>query len=148
MIQPRETRSQRFARRQNDAPTTSLVHLRSAAATDADLSGILDRLDQLYADTFEIVHAGEAAFFSDPILQHAATGILIQIGETAKHLPDSFTSSVDVPYIEMIKMRNRLAHALTDIDWPTVWSTVSLDIPDAALKQRRALVDGRSDTQQ
>lgn len=141
MNQPRAPRSQQFAKKQNTAPTSSLVHLRSARASDEDVQLIVARLEELYDDASEIVRCGEDAFFSDRIRLHAAVGLLIQIGETAAHLPQPFVAAHDdLPYRAMIKMRHKLAHALGDIEWTIVWRALSLEIPEVALKQRRALI--------
>jgi len=52
------------------------------------------------------------------------------IGEAASRLPISFRdSSPDVPWADIIGMRNKLIHNYIDVNISIVWSTVQKDIP-------------------
>ena len=55
---------------------------------------------------------------------------LTVIGEAARRTPDAVRSTYpQVPWAQMIGMRNRLAHEYDGIDVETVWLTVVRDLP-------------------
>lgn len=66
----------------------------------------------------------------DRKLKHALVRLLEIIGEAANGMSSSIKEEhPDIPWKEMIGMRNRLIHGYFDVDIDTVWQTVSKDIP-------------------
>jgi uncharacterized protein with HEPN domain len=67
---------------------------------------------------------------SDRKLKHALVRLLEIIGEAATGMSsDTRQDHPDIPWKEMIGMRNRLIHGYFDVDLDIVWQTVSKDIP-------------------
>lgn len=62
------------------------------------------------------------------------------IGEAASRVSDATTADhPDIPWVEIIGMRNRIVHGYASIRLEVVWRTVREDIP-ALLEQLRPLV--------
>jgi uncharacterized protein with HEPN domain len=73
----------------------------------------------------------EPAFHLDPKTQYAVYAQLIIMGEAARRVTESFRQQhADLPWHEMIGMRNRIVHAYDEINWQIVWHTARRDIPD------------------
>ena len=59
-------------------------------------------------------------------LQHSLVRCIEIIGEAASRLtPELRQAHSDIPWQDMIGMRNRLIHAYFDVDLDLVWQTVS-----------------------
>ena len=53
------------------------------------------------------------------------------VGEAAARLSEDARRAIpDIPWREIVGMRNRLVHGYFDIDFPRVWDTVRHDLPD------------------
>jgi uncharacterized protein with HEPN domain len=53
------------------------------------------------------------------------------IGEAASKVTDTFkTKNSNIPWNDIINMRNRLIHAYFDVNLDIVWQTVKTDLPD------------------
>ena len=53
------------------------------------------------------------------------------VGEAAAQVSEGARrANPDIPWREIVGMRNRLVHAYFDIDLPLVWDTVRHDLPD------------------
>jgi len=79
---------------------------------------------------------------SDRMLMHAITRCVELIGEAASQVsPDVQRTFPDVPWQDIVGMRNRLIHVYFDVDMDVVWSTVTKDIPEMAMSLRKALED-------
>lgn len=73
---------------------------------------------------------GEAAFLYDRRTQDAVIRNLEIIGEAANKLsPELQASNPDIPWADMIGMRNRLIHGYLTVDLNIVWSTVHEVLP-------------------
>ena len=60
---------------------------------------------------------------------------LLQIGELSHHLTSEFIKShTDIPWKNIIGLRNVVVHGYGQLDIETVWATVISDIPDLRLK--------------
>ncbi len=67
---------------------------------------------------------------SDPMLLFALLKALEIIGEAARGISNEFKETYpEIPWIEIIGMRNRLIHGYFDIEHDVVWDTVINDIP-------------------
>ena len=57
------------------------------------------------------------------------------MGEAARRVADEFRQQhSDLPWHQMIGMRNRIVHGYDEINWQIVWQTASRDIPDLVAK--------------
>ena len=62
--------------------------------------------------------------------QHAVLKAVELIGEAAANVsPETRHSHNEIPWKEIIGMRNRLVHAYFDVNLVRVWETVQQDIP-------------------
>ena len=53
------------------------------------------------------------------------------IGEAASKVTETFkTENDNIPWNDIINMRNRLIHAYFDVNLDIVWQTVKTDLPD------------------
>jgi uncharacterized protein with HEPN domain len=69
-------------------------------------------------------------FQGSRIHQLAALKALETIGEAASKISDMFrTAHPEIPWREIIGMRNRLIHAYFEVDLDKVWETVQDDLP-------------------
>lgn len=77
---------------------------------------------------------GKAAFLKDELIQNWMVNHISLIGESCRALPDEFQAShANVPWADIIAMRNLLVHHYFGIDEEAVWSVVERDLPDLKL---------------
>ena len=73
-------------------------------------------------------------FMEDDLVQNAVRSTLITIGEAATRIinkyPDFVAEHPEVPWYVMRGMRNQIAHGYFDIDYETVYDTVTQSIPE------------------
>ncbi len=70
-------------------------------------------------------------FLRDSLCQDAVIRRLEIIGEAARRISEQTQQAFpELPWGEMIGMRNRLIHKYDDIDVNILWDTVTGDIPD------------------
>jgi uncharacterized protein with HEPN domain len=81
------------------------------------LDDILPRCD----DAAQLDVRGRDAFETDVILRHAAKSIIADIGEAAKKLEDLADQVPGVPWAQIARMRDRVAHRYFDVDYDVVW---------------------------
>jgi len=66
---------------------------------------------------------------------------LLQIGELAHHLTTEFTAKhADIPWRNIIGLRNVVVHGYGQLDAETVWATLTDDIPE--LYQKCKAIEG------
>jgi uncharacterized protein with HEPN domain len=69
-------------------------------------------------------------FVNDYAMQMSISMGILQIGELANTLSDSFRSThTQVPWRQIIDMRNKAAHAYDEFDFQVVWEVATSDIP-------------------
>ncbi len=86
----------------------------------------------------------QANFFDDELLKRAFVRSLEIIGEASKYLPASLLEQYpQVPWREVIGMRDRLIHQYFTVNYQVVWETVRLDIPK--LEETLKLILARDD---
>jgi uncharacterized protein with HEPN domain len=79
----------------------------------------------------EIVAHGREAFDSSEIFQSAAFFNIQVIGEAAVQLTEAVrTGYPDVPWQQVIGMRNFVVHQYFDVDLDVVWETMTRGLPD------------------
>lgn len=65
------------------------------------------------------------------------------IGEAARQLPDAVRAAApDVPWAEIIGMRNILIHTYFSIDADILWDVVSVEVPELARRVHSLLETG------
>jgi len=69
-------------------------------------------------------------FLQDNFCQDAVIRRLAIIGEAANRISEQTRTRVsEIPWVEIIGMRNRLIHQYDDLDINIVWETINKDIP-------------------
>ena len=64
------------------------------------------------------------------------------IGEAAVHVTEETRSAYpQIPWLEIVGMRNRLIHAYFDIDLDRVWDTVVEDLPPLIRMLKKFLIN-------
>ena len=64
------------------------------------------------------------------MLAHALMGCLRIVGEAARQVsPESRQEYPDIPWRDIVGMRNLLVHEYFKIDEDVVWQTVTVDLP-------------------
>ena len=82
----------------------------------------------------------------DRPLQHLLVRNIEILGEAASRISLDFrTSHPEIPWRDMIDMRNRVVHAYWDLDLDIIWSTVQQALPPL-LPQLRAIAEKEEDT--
>ncbi len=77
---------------------------------------------------------GKNAFKRDELIQNWMVSQIAIIGEACRALPEEFLARYpNVPWVDIITMRNILIHRYFGIDEEAVWSVVVRDIPDLKL---------------
>jgi len=77
---------------------------------------------------------GKKAFLQDELIQNWMVNHIMVIGEACRNLTTEFQARyADIPWMDMVGMRNILVHHYFGIDLEAVWSVVDRDIPE--LKQ-------------
>ena len=77
-------------------------------------------------------------FNKNEVLQYACVHLLEIIGEAANEISDKTRRQYpDMPWLNMINMRNRLIHGYIDVDMDIVWLTIKDDLPPLIDKLRR-----------
>lgn len=69
-------------------------------------------------------------FLENKMAEHAVVRNIEVIGEASKHLSAEFREKhKDVPWKDIIKMRNKVTHFYFGINYNIVWKVVKRDIP-------------------
>jgi uncharacterized protein with HEPN domain len=86
---------------------------------------------------------GKAAFDQDELVQVWIVHHLQVIGEAARSLgPDLIEALPEIPWSDIIGMRNVLVHHYFEIDTEIVWSVVERDLPRLKEKVQARLREG------
>jgi len=101
------------------------------------LYDILDAVDRIEAQAAR----GRDAFSGDEVAQTAVIRWVEIVGEAARGLTEELRQAhPEVPWRQMVAMRNVLIHGYFDIDEELVWSVAENDLPKLGA-QIRAIVD-------
>ncbi len=69
-------------------------------------------------------------FLNNKMAKHAVVRNIEVIGEAGKNLSKEFREKhADIPWKDIIKMRNKVTHFYFGIDYNTVWEVIRRDIP-------------------
>lgn len=97
-----------------------------ASRDDIYIAHILQAIERIQTYTEKLDYA---KFVDDTLKQDAVIRQLEIIGEAAKNLSREFKDKVDLPWKDIMGMRDVAIHEYFDIDIETVWDTVVHDIP-------------------
>ncbi len=98
--------------------------MRSERERLLDILEAIERIEKYAAQ-------GKAAFENDELIQNWMVNHIALIGEACRALPDDFQARyANVPWADIIAMRNILVHHYFGIDTEAVWSVVERDIPE------------------
>lgn len=74
---------------------------------------------------------GKEAFEEDELIQNWMVNHITMIGEACRSLPDDFQARhAEIPWADIVGMRNILVHHYFGIDLDAVWAVIENDIPD------------------
>jgi uncharacterized protein with HEPN domain len=107
----------------------------------SDRERLLDILEAI--ERIELQAArGRAAFDEDELVQTAVVRWIEIIGEAASGLSNDVRQAhPEIPWRQMVAMRNVLVHGYFDIDVDLVWSVLEHDLPKLEA-QIRAMIEG------
>ncbi len=95
-----------------------------------DLAYILDILDAAKLAIQYVQDIEKEAFFQDIKCQDSVIRRLEIIGEAARRVSLSTRAEIpDIPWMEMIGMRNMMIHEYDSVDLEIVWDTIQRDLP-------------------
>jgi uncharacterized protein with HEPN domain len=102
----------------------------------SDRERLLDMLEAI--ERIELQAAqGRAAFDQNELAQTAIIRWIEIIGEAARGVSaDLRQAHPEVPWRQMVAMRNVVVHGYFDIDIELVWSVVRNDLPELAVQVR------------
>lgn len=103
-----------------------------------EIQRLTDILDAIHAIERYSIH-GQDTFFSEELIQTWIAHHIQIIGEAAASMPSHFRQEhPEIPWREMIGMRNVLVHRYFGIDRKAIWNVVQHDLP--ALKKSIGLL--------
>lgn len=81
---------------------------------------------------------------ADRTLELALTRLVEIVGEAASRVSkDERALFPEIPWVDIVGMRNRLVHGYMEIDTEALWSTIEVDLPALILLLEAALGAGR-----
>ena len=102
---------------------------------DRDRAYLFDILESAQVAIAHVEENDKESFLADVKSQDAVIRRFEIIGEAARRISDSFRSNhPELPWAEMIGMRNLLIHEYDDVDLHVVWRTVVYELPDLVKK--------------
>jgi uncharacterized protein with HEPN domain len=85
----------------------------------------------------------EERFMADAMIRSAVYAQLVIIGEAARAVPDEIRAGhPDVPWRQMVALRNEVLHRYFTVDWDIVWTIAQNNVPEM---RRRVMQILRSD---
>lgn len=98
---------------------------------DRDLTYILDMVEAIRLALSYVEGVTKDEFLVDIQCQDSVIRRLEIVGEAARRVSTEFClAHPELPWSEMIGMRNFLAHEYDDVDLDIVWRTVVGELPD------------------
>lgn len=85
-------------------------------------------------------HRREDLDDEEDLLVHGLVRLVTIVGEAANGVGDAARAEIpDIPWPDVVNMRNRLVHGYFDINLDILWATVRTSLPDLILQLERAL---------
>ena len=101
------------------------------------LHHIMDALVQIEHYMDNVSHE---EFFSSRLLQDGVIRQLEVMGEAARNLSEDLRNEhPEIPWRQMVGLRNRMIHAYFNVDLQIIWEIVQGDIPDLLQKMKQIL---------
>jgi len=95
-----------------------------------DVVLLRDILDAIHQIESYHAHVSYGVFCETPLLQDGVMHRLEIIGEASCNFSDAFLEQYpEIPWQDIIGMRNRIAHAYFAVDMRAVWDTAKTDLP-------------------
>ncbi len=66
---------------------------------------------------------------TDRALELQLTMLVLRVGEAASHVPPATRKGIELPWGDVIAIRNRLVHAYFEIDHDLLWQEVEDTLP-------------------
>ncbi|OEO28564.1 hypothetical protein VW23_003740 [Devosia insulae DS-56] len=112
--------------------------------SDERIASHLDAIYDAASGAPEIIeHLSKAEFLTNRTAKLAAVMTLVIIGEAAARIlqqhPEYAASHPEIPWPNIRSMRNRGAHGYDDLNFETVWDTVTNDLPVLAAQTKLLL---------
>ncbi|HEX6133183.1 MAG TPA: HepT-like ribonuclease domain-containing protein [Longimicrobiales bacterium] len=83
---------------------------------------------------------GRATFDDDDVLRLAMLQLIQRLGESASRLSADFRfAHPELPWAEMIGLRNRIVHSYDDLDPDIIWHVASADVEPVIAALERVL---------
>ncbi len=109
-----------------------------------DLIRFKHMLDSATAILYFIEGKTRKHLHSDRMFSNAVIRELEILGEAANHISKPTQKSFpELPWKQLIAMRNTLIHAYFDVDYDIIWETVSTDLPPLHLQLKMILSEAR-----
>ena len=90
------------------------------------LQDVLEAMDAIQRH----VAAGRAVFDLDELIRVWCLRHIEIIGEASSRVTEKMRSAhPEIPWREIVGMRNTLVHGYFDVDWDEVWNAVERDLP-------------------
>jgi uncharacterized protein with HEPN domain len=107
---------------------------------DRDAARLLEIATSVdYIDSF-VTGLDEATFLADSRTSAAVAMYLIVIGESARALSDATQNEApEIPWPQIIALRNRIAHGYQTIDRAAIWSIATTQLAPLDTAVRRML---------
>jgi uncharacterized protein with HEPN domain len=103
-------------------------------------------LDILHSAKQAIAHASGLSFegfAADVLRQDAVIRRIEVVGEAARRVSAAGrASNPELPWVQMVRMRNRIIHEYDQVDLQIVWDTVTKDLPPLVRKLERFVPAG------
>ena len=98
----------------------------------SDPERLADILDAAHKIAIK-VSDGHGTFVRDEYVQLALVHLVQIIGEAAARLSDdAINRNPDIPWRQIVAMRNRVVHGYFEVDLDILWTVVSRDVPGVA----------------
>ncbi len=95
-----------------------------------DLGRLQDILDAIKRIEYYMRGTNRKRFTDDLMRQDAVIHQIEIIGEAGRNVSSEFQQQhPEIPWSQMIGMRNKIVHDYFEIDIPTVWETAKKDLP-------------------
>lgn len=99
--------------------------------TDRDLAYVRDMVDYARRVVHHMDGVDRDRLEDDTLVQDAVVRALSTVGEAARGVSEEFRSAhPDIPWREIVGMRDVLVHDYTTINFDVVWSAATTDVPD------------------
>lgn len=107
-----------------------------------DRISLADMLDHAVEAVHLVENKDKDAFSKDRVLQLALTHLVEIIGEAANRISTNTQEKYpQIPWLQIIGMRNRLAHGYDVIDYDLLWDTVTNDLPSLIMALKEIVED-------